>query len=875
MGKTALLDHAVEAARDFGVVRVAGIESEAELGFAALHQLLLPFLGQLEILPPPQRRALATALGLDQAGPPDRFLIGLAALTLLSCAAAARPLLCVVDDVQWLDQESSAALAFVARRLSVDAIAMLFAVRDPAERHVALEGLPELRLGGLPEAEARQLLASSAGGLDAGVSDLIVSGTGGNPLALIEVGRELAPGQRSGAVPLPQPLPLGPSLEARFLRQVRSLPAATQLLLLTAAADPAGDPAVLWRAGQRLGFGLAAAAPAEDWGLVTFGPPVSFRHPLIRSAVYHGATLVDRARVHAALAAATDPVAAADLRAWHRAEAATGPDENIAAELEEAAGRARSRGGWAATGTFLTRSAGLTPDPAWRQRRVLAAAQAETMAGAAARAQELLDSLTGQLDDPAARVVALRVQGAIHQLLNQPAQTASILLGAARQLWPADAGQARAALLDALAAAQLSGRFAVNGASEADVVRAARSMPSPSSSSRSAGDLLLDADTALLLEGHQAAAPLLRQAVTALLGASLDSAELLTWTAMGCQAAGALGDDQVLHALASRLEVQTRDQGAALALSDALIYAGVSELFAGAFGQALARFTERGAIEAARGGSCDVGRVLVLAWRGQASQARAQAEAAEQVALRQSQGWKLPWLEYARMVLALGLGRYAEALAAAPHGYEDNPLLSAFALPDLIEAAVRCDQRSFAEQSADRVARRTAASPTPLALGLLARSRALLADGPQAEALYTEAISQLSQARGPAHLARAHLLYGEWLRRARRRRDARGQLETARELFETMGAGAFAERARLELAATGQPARPRPQARTDHLTPQELQIAALAAAGSTNPEIASQLFISPKTVDYHLGKVFRKLGVASRRQLAGVSLGEA
>src|SRR5215467_5179525 len=395
IGKTALLNYAIESARGFRIVRLVGIESETELGFAALHQLLLPFLGRLDLLPGPQRDALSTALGLRGGGPPDRFLVGLASLTVLSVAAAERPLLCVVDDAQWLDQESAAVLAFVARRLSVDAIAMLFAVQEPSERHVQLQGLPQLCVRGLPPADARQLLASAAPSkVGRGVSDQIITQTSGNPLALIELGREFSAEQLAGRAALPEPLPLGPSLEARFLRQVRCLPDATQTLLLTAAADPAGDPAVLWRAGERLGFGITAAGPAESQKLVTFGPPVRFRHPLIRSAVYHGAALMERKRVHAALAEATDPGAGADLRAWHRAEAAIGPDESVAAELEQAADRARSRGGWAATA-------------------------AEVTAGAPLHARALLDGVAGQLDDPRQHIAAQRIEGAIHYALNQ------------------------------------------------------------------------------------------------------------------------------------------------------------------------------------------------------------------------------------------------------------------------------------------------------------------------------------------------------------------------------------------------------------------------------------------------------------------------
>jgi len=874
-GKTALLNYAIDSARDLNVVRLVGIESEAELSFAALHQLLLPFLERLDHLPAPLRKALEIAFGLREGGPPDRFLVGLASLTLLSSAATARSLLCVADDVQWLDQESAGVLAFVARRLHADAIGMLFAVRDPSERHVSLDGLPSLRVPGLGPADARQLLASTAADeVHSDVSERIIVQTGGNPLALIELGRELAPRQLTGQIALPEPLPVGRSLQARFLSQVRGLPAATQILLLTAAADPTGDPALLWRAGQHLGFGLNAAGPAEAQELVTFGPIVSFRHPLVRSAIYHGATLMDRQRVHHALAEATDLSSSADLQAWHRSEAATEPDEAVAAELERAAERAKSRGGWAATGAYLTRSAVLTPDAAVRLRRVLAAVQADNIAGASLRAQALLDSVAGQIDDPHQRVVAQRLQGAIHYALSQPAKTASILLGAARQIAPIDVGQARDALLDALAASRVSGRLAATGASSADIAQAARSLPLPAQSG-SIGDLLLDADTALLLDGLEAAAPLLSRAVATLQELPMDSPDLLTWTGIGCWAAGALGDDHALNSLASRLEKQARDQCAVPALSNALLFTGVSELFAGALGQARAHFTERGAIEEALGDDCDVGEVVVLAWQGLASDTRAQAAAATRAAAERGLGWKLVWLEYALAVLELGLGHYEEALASAPHGYEENVILSAFALPDLIEAAVRCGQLTVAQNALDRVGLRTAASPTPLAMGLLARSRALLADGPDAEAQYLEAIAHLRHARGVSHLARAHLLYGEWLRRAKRRRDAREHLLTAHTMFETMGAGAFAERARLELAATGQTARTRSPGHNGGLTPQELHVAVLAAAGSTNPEIAAQLFISPKTVEYHLGKVFQKLGVGSRRQLARIPLDRA
>ncbi len=872
-GKSALLDYAVESAGDLGVVRIVGIESEAELGFAALHQILVPYLGDLESLPGPLQQALATAFGIREGGPPDRFLVGLASLTLLSAAATGRSLLCVIDDAQWLDQESAEVLAFVARRLYADAIGMLFAVRDPSGRRISLEGLPSLDVAGLQPDDARQLLASVAtGDVHSRVSDQIVVQTGGNPLALIELGRELAPAQLTGEMSLPEPIPLGRSLQARFRGQAERLPAATQALLLTAAADPTGDLALLWRAGRQLGFDSSSAGPAEASELLTVVASPTFRHPLVRSAIYYGAATAERQRVHRVLAAISDPVTSGDLRAWHWSLAITDPDEAVATELEQAAGRARRRGGWAATGAYLTRSAELTPDTPERLRRILAAGQAENTAGAPLRAQALLDSVAGELADPHQAIAAKRLQGAIHFALNQPAQTASILLDGARRIAPLDPGQARAALLDALVATRVSGRLAPAGAAGPDIARAARSLPPAPASEVNVGDLLLDADTSLLLDGHEAAAPLLSRAVDALQQIPERSPDLQIWTGIGCWAAGALGDDHALYSLSRRLEEAAREHGAVPALSNALLLTGVSELFAGTLGRARALWTERAAIEEALGDNCRLGEVLLLAWQGHTG-TRANAAAEADAATQRGLGWKLVYLEYALVVLELGLGRYAQALASAPSGYADNVIVSAFALPDLIEAAVRSGERAFAQDALDRVARRAAASPTPLALGLLARSRAMLTDGPDAETGYQEAIAHLLQARGESHLARAHLLYGEWLRRNRRRRDAREHLQAAHTMFETMGASAFAERARLELTATGQTARKRIPGYHAELTPQELRVAALAAAGSTNPEIAAQLFISPKTVDYHLGKIFRKLGVASRRELAGIPLG--
>jgi len=781
----------------------------------------------------------------------------------------------VVDDAQWLDRESAAVLAFVARRLHADAIAILFGVRDSWGAPAGLDGLPGIQLEGLPVPEARQLLSAAIPGVDDRVGQRIVAETRGNPLALIEVGRELTPGQLAGEAPLPELLPPGRRLETRFLRQTRHLPAGTQTLLLTAAADPTGDPALLWRAGHGLGFGPEAAAPAQAENLIVVGSAIRFRHPLIRSAIYYSAAPIERRRIHQALATATDPGHDADRRAWHLSEATAEPDEGVAAGLERAADRAAARGGWAASAAFLTRAAVLSPDPRTQARRLLGAARAEITAGAPGKAQLLLDRARDHLHDRLQDGLAKLAQGAIYHALNQPAQAAAALLAAAADLAALDVRLARAALLDALTAAVVSGPLALAGATVLDVAAAARAVPLTTGQKPGIGDLLLDAGAALVLDGHRAAAPLVRRAITALGRDPSESAQMLDWLEAGCRLAGALGDDAAMQALAGRLERQARRQGAVTALATVLIYSGSSAMFAGSLDEAQARFTERGAIETAREGDCRLGNLLVQAWRGRDRETRAEAPALAETARTQGQGWKLAWVEYALCVLELSLGHYQEALASAPTGFEENLLVSAFAQADFVEAAVRCGDTAAAGEALARIAGRAPAGGSPLALGLLARSRALLAADDEAEALYAEAIDCLARCQGAAHLARTQLLYGEWLRRRKRRVEAREQLRAAFTQFEAMGAAGFAERARLELAATGETARRRsPETRND-LTPQEAQIATLASRGATNPEIASKLFLSPSTVDYHLRKVFRKLDVTSRRHLARISLADS
>ena len=843
-----------------------------ELGFAGLHQLLLPFAGQIGTLPPPQRDALSSAFGLGYHSPPDRFRVALATLTLLAQTARRRGLLCVVDDAQWLDRESAAVLTFVARRLHADSIAMLFAVRDPWDTQALLADLPGIQLAGLPAPAAGQLLRADVPGLDDQVGQRIVAETSGNPLALIEVGRELTPGQLAGQAPLPELLPLGHHLEDRFLRQARRLPADTQILLLTAAADPTGDPGLLWRTGHDLGFSPAAAAPAQAENLIVVGTVIRFRHPLIRSAIYYSAAPIERRRIHRALAGATDPGHDPDRRAWHLSEATAEPDESVAAGLELAAGRATIRGGWAASGAFLARAAVLTPDPGTQGRRLLAAARAEIAAGAPDKAQLLLDRSRDHLEDRRQEGLAKKAQGAIYQALNQPAQAAAVLLAAARDLAAFDVRLARAALLDALTAATISGPLALDGATGLELAAASRDVPLAPGQAKGPGDLLLDAASTLVLDGHRAAAPLVRVAIAALKRDPSSSAEMLDWLGVGCYLAGALGDDAGMYALARRLERQARGQGALTALATALVYTGTANMFAGSLDAAQACFTERGAIEAARDCDCNLGNLMVMAWRGRDRETRAEAGHATQAARRQGQGWRLTWVEYALCVLELGLGHYADALASTPRAFEENLLVSAFALADFIEAAVRSGHRAAGQEALNRVIRQVPPGGSPLALGLLARSRALLARDFEADALYTEAIDHLTSCPSAVQLARTQLLYGEWLRRRKRRAEARPHLRAAHTQFEEMGVAGFAERTRLELVATGETARKRSPETRNKLTPQEAQIATLASRGATNPEIASKLFISPNTVDYHLRKIFRKLDVTSRRHLAAVSL---
>jgi DNA-binding CsgD family transcriptional regulator len=869
IGKTTLLDYAAAAAIDFRVLRVSGFESERDLAFAAVHRLLAPFLARREILPPLQRTTIESAFGFVEGPPADRFLVGLATLSLLADAAADRPLLCVIDDAQWLDDESLAALAFTGRRLHADRIAMVFGVRDTSEAPLPIEGFSTVRVEGLAGPDALELLrAVVVGPLDTLVADRIVAETMGSPLALVELAGGLTSEQLAAGALQPEPLPISRRLEEHFLRKVRALPADTQRFLVLASAEASGDPPLIAAAAELLQLPDDATDAAEAAGLLSVRRLVRFRHPLVRSAVYSGATPAERRRIHGALAAVAGARGDHDRRAWHLGSAALTPDEHVAAELEAAADRALRRGGCAASAAFYTRAAELSTDHTRSVERALAAAQRHLTAGFRIRARDVLSDLARDIDDPLQRAKADRLDGAIRYTVGDAPQTASILVGAARALAPFDIHAARDAMLEAHAAARVTGRFTAPGESERDVGLAAREMPLPPGSKPRIGDLLLDGDSALFIEGHAAAAPLLRRAIDALDADTTDSEQTLWWLAIGCWAAGALGDDEALYRLARRLEQTARDHGALVPLSIGLIFLGLAELFDGSLSAARIHLAERAELMQAIGRPSDIGNLVTLAWSGDEQAARAEAAAVTADATKVRHGWMLTFVEYALTVLELGLGNYAAAFAAATKNYQDNPFLSATACPNLVEAAVRAGEVGAAEDAVEEFASRAVVNATPLSLGLLARARALVAGDTQAEELYQESIGRLHEARGTVQRARSQLLYGEWLRRQNRRLDAREQLRAAHAALTLVGARAFADRAQRELAATGERARRRSPDTASDLTPQEERIAHLAAIGATNPEIAGKLFLSARTVDYHLRKVYRKLAVTSRRQLS-------
>ncbi|MEU6216540.1 AAA family ATPase [Streptomyces sp. NPDC047022] len=873
IGKTALLDHAVGQAVGFRTLAMAGIEWEMELPFASLHQLCAPVLGRLHRLPDPQRDALSVALGLQKGEAPNRFLVGLAVLGLLSGAAEDGPLACLVDDAQWLDEESLQVLAFVARRLVAESTALIFALRDSDDGR-ELAGLPELIVEGLNEHDARALLASAVRvPLDPLVRDRIVAETHGNPMALLQLPHALAPAELAGGFWLPGRRPLASRIESAFHQQFRTLPVDSRRLLLTAAAEPTGDADLLWRAAVLQGIPVDAAASAETAGLVEFGTRVRFHHPLVRSAVYRGASAPGRRAAHRALAEATDPHLDPDRKAWHLAHATDRPDEGVAVDLELSAGRAQGRGGIAAAASFLQQATELTPDAARRVSRALAAAQAHIDAGGADQAQSLLAiAEAGPLDGlQRARLERLRARLVFSQVRGSAAPR--LLLDAAQRLAPLDAALARDTFLEALGAASFAGRLG-EGPGLREVAEAARAGPPARTPPRTV-DVLLDSIVGRILDGYVAGVAALRHAMHVVRqeqrAGATEAERRWLWLAFRVAPeplAPELWDDDAWHEMALGAAGLAREAGVLTVLPMTLTYQACSHVHAGEFDTAEALIDEATAISEAVGGVPMMYTSLILAaWRGHASPALDLIETSIEEVRARGEGRVLSLAEYATAVLYNGLGRYDAALAAATRAcqYEDLGFFG-WSLAELIEAAVRSGQPQSGEAALDELTERTRATGTEWALGTAACSRALLSDDQAADALYREAIERLGHCRIVVQLARARLLYGEWLRRRNRRQESRAQLRCAHEAFSRFGAGGFAERARRELLATGETVRKRTPGADAELTSQEAQIARLAG-DHTNSEIAAQLFISPRTVEWHLGNVFAKLGVSSRRHL--------
>lgn len=880
VGKTALLRHAADIADGYQCIQVTGVESDMELAYAGLQQLCAPLLHHLDELPTPQREALDVAFGRGVGTTPDRFLVGLAVLSLLAAATAGQPLLCVVDDAQWLDQVSLQTLAFVARRLLAEPVVVLFAARDTGAE--ALGGLPELTITGLSDADARDLLDSVVlGRIDERVRDRVVAETRGIPLALLEVPRSVSAAELAGGF---WNMGTGRSamgqIEDGYRRRVEALTPAAQQLLFLAAADPVGDAALFRRAAETLGLSVDALAPAEADGLIEFGPRVRFRHPLMRSAVYRAADVNERRVVHRALAEATDPQHDPDRRAWHFAHAAAGPDDAVAADLERSAGRAHSKGGVAAAAAFLERATVLTADPARRTARALAAAQAKRDAAAPAAAYELLAiAELGPLTDlQRAQVDRLRAQmqfarsrggGAGVPLLSESVQK---LLAAAKRLETLDEGLARETYLEALAAAMYAGRLSPPDTLR-EVAAAAGAALDAAGPLHRPVDLLLSGVASRIVTGG--GTEQIRAALELMCRHAQDAdGQLLRWMPLGLaivqeSAIGEIWDDRIHRLLASAAIRQARDAGALAVLPPALAFGAGVHLLAGEFDTATALIAEAAAISAATDyAPLRYHSVSLAAFRGIAGEAVGLIESAVAGAAARGEGRALGVTGFLSAVLYNGLGRYAEAFAAARTCCEYDDLgFYSWSLVELVEAATRNGDKETATWAVQDLAARASSSGTDWGLGVLAHVRALVADYEDADALYTEAIERLGRTGVAFLLARAYLCYGEWLRRMNRRVAAREHLGAAFEMFNRMGAEAFAERTRRELIAAGKKVRKEPVSSGDELTTQEAQIAELAAGGLTNQEIGAQLFISTHTVEWHLRKVFVKLGITSRRQL--------
>ena len=874
VGKSALLSYLSARADECHVASAVGVESEMELAYSGLHQLCKPMLDHLDALPGPQRDVLANVFGLSSGPAPDRFLVGLATLTLFADVAEQQPLVCIVDDVQWLDYTSVQILGFVGRRLLAERVALVCAARTGIGDDV-LAGLPQMAVGGLGDSEARALLLDNVyGPLDAAVCSQIVAESHGNPLALLELPRTWNAAKLAGGFGLPDSQPLGSRIEQSYAQRLHQLPSDTQLLVLAAAAEPLGDPVLLHRAAEALGLEPAAADPAVAAGLITVGARVEFAHPLVRSAAYRSAAPNDRHRAHLALAEATNAEADPDRRAWHRARATPRADEEVAAELEWSAGRAQTRGGLAAAAAFLERAAGLTPEPARRAQRELSAAWAKRDAGALDAALALLASVEAGPADPLRAAEIAHLRGKIAFDGGHSADAALLLLGAARRLEPLDAGLARETHLDALAA----GIWA-SGSETPDVLagtaEAARAAPAAPDPPRVV-DLVLDALATRLTDGYAAAAPRLTRALQEIRSLDVDAEDVGRSLGLGGNRVSSIiatevWDFEAGRALAQRQVRLARDSGALVQLQFALNVLANSEMLAGDFASAAALIEEDRAVAEATGNPpIAYSAMLLAAFHGHEDVAAELIHRARDEARLLGEGRIVTFADYASAVLNNGLGRHDVARDAARRVFEREVVggYQILAVAEMAEAASRTGDQALGTVAAARLAERVRVTPTDWAVGVASRAEAFLSGGAAADDLYRCSIERLGRAGLRVEVARSHLLYGEWLRRDGRRVDAREQLRTAHDMLNAMGLEAFSERARRELVATGERVRKRTPDSRENLTAQEFLIAQLARDGLSNPEIGTRLFLSPRTVEWHLGKVFTKLGVSSRKQLA-------
>jgi DNA-binding CsgD family transcriptional regulator len=871
-GKSALLQDAVEQASDLQVLEARGIESEAELAFAGLHQLLRPILGQVDGLPGPQATALRAAFGLEQEKVEDRFLVALAVLSLLAEAAERRPVLCVVDDAHWLDEASANALVFVARRLEAEGVVVLFAARDGDPRRFGAVGLPELEIGGLDGVAVAALLAERAAvPVAPQVRDRLLERTGGNPLALVELPSVLTSDQLSGVQPLPLRLPLTDGAEHAFLERVRRLPNDAQALLLIAAAEDTGRQATVTAAAATLGAGVAALDAAEAAGLVRVrAGAIAFRHPLVRSAVYQGATSSQRRQAHRALAGAADREGDADRRAWHLAAAAVEPDQRVVRELDAAAERALGRGGFEAASSALERAATLTADPGARGRRLVAAAEHAWVAGQLGRTAGLLEAVRPLATEPLLRADVGRLRGWFELSVGSVAAAQPILVQAALDAAPVDPGRARRILAGAAEAAWLE----ADRNAGADLSRAAARLgPADSAHDRYFADLT--AGFLAYLEGDTAVA--VRRLTDAIgLAGRLDDPDLLS---LAAHHAFYVGDDDAAHQLNVRVVAAARAGGKAAELLFTLPRVAQAELLSGRWTAAAASAGE--AVRLATETGQPALSALPLAWltllaalRGDEDGFWSRIAETEQVAATHPLGvFQSPvqdLLQWARAVQKAASARPASA--ATLLGELRHPVVANMAALDGVEAAVHADRRNTALEQLGPLDAFAAHTGAAWAQARAAHAHGLLSDGHVAEERFQEALDHHRQARRPFERARAELAYGELLRRARRRVDARSHLGAALDTFERLGAAPWAERARQELRASGQATRRRDPSTLWQLTPQELQVARFVAQGLPTREVAAQLFLSPRTVEFHLRNVFGKLGISSRTQLAQLPL---